>query len=291
MHAQRSAASKGKALGLNENLAREILELHTLGVNGGYGQDDVKELARALTGWGVVGVPKPGDDGTRPATSAPPGSVIYRPTHHEPGPRTVLGRRYPQQDGAQLDAILADLAVAPATARHLATKLARHFAGDTPPPALVERLTAAYLKSGGNLPAVYRALIDAPEAWKPGFVKFKTPWEWAVSTYRGIGQRPSATTHVILTLRQLGQEVYRPQSPAGYADLAATWASSSGLMARVELAAQLATSVGDRHDPRKLATVILPGVASPATLAEIGRAESVTSGLALLLVAPEFQRR
>ena len=168
--------------GLNENLAREIMELHTLGVRSGYNQEDVTELARALTGWSVGGLPGLPAAGT-------PGAFVFQPLMHESGARSVLGKGYERSGEAQASAILHDLAVAPATARHIAMKLARHFAGDTPAPALVERLAGTFLRSRGHLPAVYRALLDAPEAWDPAPAKFKTPWEWALSSLRGLGLR------------------------------------------------------------------------------------------------------
>lgn len=155
--------------GLNENLAREILELHTLGA-GRYKQEDVGGLARALTGWSVGGFVR------RPlGLPAPDGQFIFQPAWHEPGHVTVAGRRYRQQGEAQAIAILNDLALHPDTANHLALKLARHFVADQPPPALVERMAQAYLESGGQLPALYRTLVAAPEAWASPLAKFKTP--------------------------------------------------------------------------------------------------------------------
>src|SRR5437763_1092909 len=167
------AARQGKQRGLNENLAREIMELHTLGVRTGYSQADVTEFARALTGWTVSGLGR--GRGARFLGNAPPGLFEFAEMIHEPGERLLMGRRYGQHGQAQARSILLDLAANPATARHIATKLARHFAGDEPPPAMVDRLTEAYLRSGGDLPAVYRAIIESPEAWGPQPVKFKTP--------------------------------------------------------------------------------------------------------------------
>ncbi|MFP4905480.1 DUF1800 domain-containing protein, partial [Paraburkholderia sp. BR14261] len=154
--------------GLNENLAREIMELHTLGVRTGYTQDDVTEFARALTGRSVAGLrgPQPGN--------AAPGSFVFRPALHEPGTRTVMGKRYDQLGEQQALAILNDLAHASATSRHIAFQLARHFVADNPPPALTERLALAFEQSGGDLPTVYRALVEAPQAWAPVDAKFKT---------------------------------------------------------------------------------------------------------------------
>jgi uncharacterized protein (DUF1800 family) len=285
------AAKRAKLRGLNENLAREILELHTLGVRSGYSQDDVRALASALTGWTLTGIGAVDASGVAQPTAVPAGSFEFRPDRHEPGAVNVLGRRYDQEGEEQARAILADLALAPATARHVATKLARHFAGDTPPAALVARLAAAYLETDGSLPAMYRVLIEARETWVPGSVKFKTPWEWSVSALRATGRRSLERIQALGFVRQAGQDVWRPGSPAGYPDMAANWASSSTLMARVELAAQLVSPVASQFDPRQLAAAVLPDVAGSATATGIERAESPAMGLTLLLVSPEFQRR
>jgi len=277
----------GRKAGLNENLAREILELHTLGVRSGYSQGDVTELARAMTGWSVaarVAGPlveaEPGDNG-----------FTFRPALHEPGDRTVLGRGYPQQGQAQALAVLKDLAAAPATARRIAIKLARHFVADSPPLPLVDRLAHAFLRSRGDLPTVYRALVESPQAWAADTVKFKTPWEWAVSALRGLGRRDISGTQMAALMTHLGQPVWRPGSPAGYDDMAASWAASDALVRRVELAQRFASQAGDRVDARVLGAKLLPGALSGATAIAVARAESAASGLALLLVSPDFLRR
>jgi uncharacterized protein (DUF1800 family) len=155
-----------KSVGLNENLAREIMELHTLGVRSGYTQADVTEFARAMTGWTVTGIGRGGLP--KPLTDPlPVGSFVFAPTLHQPGERTILGKRYNQEGEAQARAVLADFARSPATAHHIATKLARHVVADDPPPSLVNRLARAYHGSQGDLPTLYRALIEAKEAWKP----------------------------------------------------------------------------------------------------------------------------
>jgi uncharacterized protein (DUF1800 family) len=280
-HPDNPAAKRG----LNENLAREIMELHTLGVRSGYTQDDVTEFARALTGWSIASGrgPQPGD--------AAPGSFVFRPRLHEPGVRTVMGRTYDQAGEAQGRAVLYDLARASATGQHIAFKLARHFVADTPPPALTDRLARVFDASGGDLPSVYRALIDAPEAWSPASRKFKTPWEWAVSSMRGLGWRDAGDLKPAPLLTQLGQPVWRPGSPAGYDDVAASWAGPDALVRRVELAQRLAARTGDQLDPHTLGNTLLAGSMSAPTAAALSRAESVTTSLALLLVSPDFQRR
>jgi uncharacterized protein (DUF1800 family) len=283
------AAMRGrKQLGLNENLAREIMELHTLGVRTGYTQADVTEFARALTGWTVSGL------GRGPAArliGGTPGQFQFAATLHEPGTRTIMGKRYDQFGEAQAKAILFDLAASPATAKHLATKLARHFAGDDPPPALVDHLSRTYLASGGDLPTVYRALIESPEPWAPQPLKFKNPWEWSVSAMRAVGTRELEPTAAAGVLRQLGQPTWQPGSPAGWDDIAASWAGPDALVRRVEVAQRIGDKAGSTVDARALAQKLFGGMLCEATRTAIARAESPAEGLALLLVSPEFVRR
>ena len=176
----------------------------------------------------------------------------------------MLGKRYPQGGEPQAQAVLADLAAHPATARHLATKLARHFAGDTPPPAMVARLEQAYLGSGGDLPTVYRAIVTSPEAWVPAPVKFRTPWEWTVASLRALGYRDAPAGPTVGLLQQLGQPTWRPGSPAGYDDLAASWAGPDAVLRRVEAAERLA-SRATLVDARRLAPRLFPAALADAT--------------------------
>jgi uncharacterized protein (DUF1800 family) len=279
----------GKPRGLNENLAREIMELHTLGVRTGYTQADVTEFARALTGWTVAGLGQ--GPGARLLGNAPSGRFQFAALIHEPGDRAIMGRRYAAQGEAQARSILMDLASNPATARHIATKLTRHFAGDDPPPAMVDRLARAYAASGGDLPTVYRAIIESPEAWTRQPVKFKTPWEWSVSALRALDQHELQPQMATQLLNQLGQPTWKPGSPAGYDDVAASWAAPEALMRRVEIAQKLADRAGSSIDARALAEKVLPEALSESTRTAIARAESPAEGLALLLVSPEFVRR
>lgn len=276
----------GKKRGLNENLAREAMELHTIGVRTGYTQADVTEFARALTGWSIGGLGRAAN-GDR----VPPGGFVFRPALHEPGVRRIMGKAYFQQGEAQALAVFHDLARSEATARHIATKLARHFVADDPPPTLVERLAEAFSHSGGHLPTVYRALVAAPESWAPGTPKFKTPWEWLISALRGIGMRRVDNLRAEPILQQLGEPIWRPGSPAGYDDIAASWAAPDALLRRVEFAGRLSARIGDRVDARARAEKLLPGVVSRHTRSAIAHADSAATALALLLVAPEFQRR
>jgi uncharacterized protein (DUF1800 family) len=220
-----------------------------------------------------------------------PGEFQFAEMIHEPGSRTIMGRRYAQDGEAQARAVLMDLAATPATAKHVATKLTRHFAGDDPPPAMVDRLTQAYLRTGGDLPTIYRAIVDSPEAWAPQPVKFKTPWEWSVSTFRAVGQKQVEGQVAAALLNQLGQPTWRPGSPAGFDDVAASWAAPEALMLRVEAAQRIAERAGSTVDARRLAEQLFPGSLSEGTRTAIARAESPTEGLALLLVSPEFVRR
>ena len=281
-----AARDPSKKRGLNENLAREILELHTLGVRSGYTQTDVTEFARALTGWSVAGA----NDKDKNVIEGDNG-FAFRPQIHEPGSHTMMGKSYAQSNQAQAQAVLSDLANSPATARHIATQLAQHFVSDTPPSSLIDKLTSTFLSSGGNLTQVYHALIDAPEAWQPTPAKFKTPWEWLISSLRGLGHSNLDGINVAQMLNELGQPVWKPGSPAGYDDIADTWAAPNALLRRVEMAQRLAAPLGDKLDARTLADKLLLGTISSATLTQISRAESATTGLALLLVCPEFLRR
>jgi uncharacterized protein (DUF1800 family) len=276
--------------GLNENLAREILELHTLGVRAGYSQGDVSELARALTGWTVAGLAR-GAAARLTRMGVEPGSFVFAERLHEPGSRVILGRSFGRHGEDQASAVLDFLATHPATASHVATKLARHFAGDQPPAPLVAKLEASFLKSGGDLPSLYRVLVEAPECWVEQPVKFKTPWEWSVGAMRALGTsnvQPQAVTGL---LTQLGQPVWRPGSPAGWDDLAASWAGPDAIMRRVEAAERMAGRTNGTVDARALAARLFPGALSGSTAQAIARAESPRQGLALLLVAPESMRR
>ena len=286
----RVAARGQRTIGLNENLAREIMELHTLGVGSGYTQGDVTEFARAMTGWTVAGL------GQGPAArlidaDGAAGSFVFAAAVHEPGDRTMLGKRYPAAGEAQAQAVLDDLAAHPATARHLATKLARHFAGDTPPATMVARLEQAFLRSGGDLPTVYRAIVASPEAWTPQPVKFRTPWEWSIASYRALGATQVQPQQIKGLLDQLGQPTWKPGQPVGWDDIAGSWAGPDALMRRVEAAERLATRAGAAVDARALGRTLFPAALTPATAQALDRAESPGQALALLLVSPDMMRR
>lgn len=280
----RRAAQPVRQRGLNENLAREILELHTLGVDGGYTQADVTEFARALTGWTLSGL------GRRGARDQGEHGAAFVALAHEPGSREVLGRTYREDGTAQTMAILDDLAAHPATARHIATKLARHFAGDEPPVPMVARLETAFRESNGDLPTVYRALIASPEAWAPQPVKFRQPWEWALAALRATGIEQVPAQRWTALLNQLGQGAWQAPSPAGYDDLAASWLGPDALVRRAEAAERLAAQVPGT-DARALGPHLFGDALSEATASAIARAETPAQATALLLVAPEMLRR
>lgn len=267
--------------GLNENLAREILELHTMGVRSGYTQADVTEFARALTGWTLPGDRESGSGAT----------FRFVPQLHEPGSRTILGRTYAEGGERQARAVIHDLMTAPATALHIAKKLVRHFVADDPPADLVQRLADTFTRTGGDLSALYRTIISSPQTWTGSLTKFKSPWDWSISSLRALGSRTLKPTQATNVMVQLGQPVWRPGSPAGYGDLSSTWAAPDALMRRVEIAQRLVREVGGSIDARTLAPHILPGTLSMATTQAIARADSGSTALALLLVSPEFLRR
>lgn len=286
MRARRRGGERKRELGLNENLAREILELHTLGVDGGYAQDDVVELARAITGWGV-----PAARDWQRAT--PSSDFVFRAAAHEGGARRVLGKRYADAGEAQGRGILADLAVHPATARHVCHKLARHFVADRPPPALVERMAATWRASDGDLPSVYRTLIDSDEAWSPQARKFKTPEDFLLSALRATGSASiGAPQRQYDLLNRMGQPSFTPRSPAGFADEAAEWSGADALWKRVQAAQLLAEAAPQaRIDPSAIAHGIFAGTLDAETAAALRRAESPRDGLALLFASPAFQWR
>lgn len=283
MLANRAAFAKRK-LGLNENLAREILELHTLGVDGGYVQADVTELARAITGWSTP-VYRDFDHGS--ARSA----FVFRPAAHEAGPRSVLGRRYADAGVSQGEAILRDLAMHPATARHVCRKLAAHFVQDAPPEALVQRMSHAWLGSGGDLSLVYRSLVEGPEAWASSSRKFKSPDDLLVSALRA-----SNTTLRIQSLQPLlvllGQPPFTPRSPAGFPDTAAAWAGADAMFKRIQTAQRLSELAPEAQiEPIAVARSALGATLDAETATAIRRAESPRGGLAVLFASPAFQWR
>ncbi len=284
--------NRGREFGLNENLAREILELHTLGVDGGYTQSDVTEFAKVLTGWSIGGALGEGRGPLARLVADPgrPGEFHFRSQMHEPGDKTIVGTRYRESGAQEGEDVLRTLALHPSTARHLATKLARHFVADEPPPKLVERLADVYLRSDGELKSVYGALLEAKDSWREPRAKFKTPHDFAISAYRSLGFVPENLQPLTAFLTQAGQRPYAPGSPAGWPDIAAAWNGGDALIKRIEFAAAAGQRIGNRIDPLARAGEVL-GEISEHTAMSIRDANDRAQGFALLLASPEFMRR
>lgn len=291
-----SMAGERRQAGLNENLAREILELHTVGSDGGYTQADVTEFARALTGWSVPnarelgGGARPRRAARRMAPAMPEDGFIFRAAIHEPGERTVLGRTYAQAGAAQGEAILTDLANRPETARRLSRRIAQHFVSDDPPERLVGRLEAAWTGSRGDLSAVARALVQAPESWAPAATKVKTPYEFIVSSHRAFGRQPERPQPLQQALIQMGQPAFAAPSPEGWPDTAADWAGPDALVKRLNWA-KAAGDMASDVDAVALADAALGERLTPRTRQFVSRAESRAEAITLFLMSPEFQRR
>ena len=289
LEARRAARrdESARVTGINENLAREVLELHTLGAEaaraGIYTQADVTSFAAVLSGWRV--------DQNTTSTKLD----TFNPDWHEPGDKTVLGQRY-GEGPESLKSVLHDLARHPSTARFIATKLARHFVADEPPPALVERLAAVYLKSDGQLGEVHRELIRNDAAWNAQAAKLKTPEEFVVSTARVLGggermfERPEIA-NAGNGIQGLGQRVMAAPSPAGWSDRAEDWLGPDAVWKRIEWATRLADRAGRGVDARRLAEQSLGPLLGAETSRQIERAADGSQALALFLLAPEFQRR
>jgi uncharacterized protein (DUF1800 family) len=277
-----SRAGENRHRGLNENLAREIMELHTLGVGGGYTQDDVTSLASVITGWTFAG---------RQGQLGPPGSFVFNANAHEPGAQRVMGKVYEANGVAQGEAVLADIARHPSTAKFIATKFARHFVADDPPPSLVARLQGTFQKSDGDLKALATTLVDSDEAWRAPLTKMRSPYEFLVATGRLLGQIPEDPGRYLGGLNVLGQPLWSPAGPNGFPDSNAAWAAPEGMKLRLDISAQVAARVAESIDPNVLLELAAAEAASTETRHTIERAESRQQALALLLMSPEFQRR
>jgi uncharacterized protein (DUF1800 family) len=274
-----SVAGINRTKGLNENLAREILELHTLGVRTGYSQDDVTRFAKVLTGWTFTGAQNPEHGG----------EFMFNRRMHGPGDQVVIGKRYADNGLEQGRAVLADLARHPATAEHVARKLAIHFVADEPPAPLVQRLAATFRSTGGDLKEMARALIAAPESWDVSRRKLKRPDDWIVSALRAANITEGNIERLVRAHALLGQPLWRPPSPQGFPDQEEAWLD--GLSTRLDIANVFANRIGSRLDARALVDEVLGPLASHETRETVNRAESRAQGFALLLLSPEFQRR
>ena len=275
-----SVAGINRNRGLNENFAREVLELHTLGVRTGYTQADVTSFAKVLTGWTILPTVDNPDHG---------GEFIFNRRLHEPGPQTIMGKVYPDSGAGQARAVLMDLARHPATARHVATKLARHFVADQPPPALVERLAAKFRDTDGDLKEVTAALIAAPDAWAQPRAKLKRPGEWMAGLLRAVDIRDPDMQRVMGGLALMGEPLWRPPAPNGFSDDSAVWID--GLPQRLDIANLTGERNAPRIDPVALVDTALGPLASAETRRTVAQAASRGQGIALALMAPEFLRR
>src|SRR4030088_705341 len=251
-----SRAGQNRKRGLNENLAREIMELHTLGVGGGYSQDDVTSLARIITGWTFAG---------RQGQLGAPGSFVFNANAHQPGAQRPRGKLYEAGGVGQGEAALSDIARHPSTAKFIATKFARHFVADDPPPALVARLQDAFGKTDGDLKALTSALLDSDEAWQGPLTKLRSPYEFFVGTGRLLARPPDDPGRYLGGLNLLGQPLWSPSGPNGFPDTNAAWAAPEGMKLRLDISAQIASRVADKIDPRDLLELVAADAASEET--------------------------
>jgi uncharacterized protein (DUF1800 family) len=294
--------AKGKRSGLNENYGRELMELHTLGVNGGYTQKDVTEVARVLTGW-TLKQPRQG------------GGFLFEERMHEPGDKNVLGHRIKASGEKEGRQVLHILAHHPSTAKFISTKLAMRFVSDDPPPALIDRMTKVYLKKDGDIRVVLETMFRSPEFWAPESyrAKVKTPLEFVVSAVRTSGAEVSDALPLARQLQTLGMPLYGMQPPTGYSMKADAWVNSSALLGRMNFAlaltagkfkgiqvdAQQMLGTGPPADPQAtlaaLENYLLASNVSRQThdtIAAQMNSQPNTSAIAgLLLGSPEFQRR
>jgi uncharacterized protein (DUF1800 family) len=275
-----SFAGLRRGKGLNENLAREILELHTLGVRTGYSQDDVTNFAKVITGWSIVPPRQSPDHG---------GEFTFNPRMHEPGTHRVIGNDYEDRGFEQGHAVLLTLSKSPATANHIALKLASHFVADDPPRSLVAHLASRFLDTKGDLKEVSKALITAPEAWDPAPTKLRRPSDWVVSSLRVCGVKPPDVRPILQAQNLLGEPLWRVPAPNGFSDNSAAW--MDGLGQRLDIANQISRRVGDTLDPAAIAQNTFGPLLSNETKEALSRAESRSQALALLLMSSEFQRR
>jgi uncharacterized protein (DUF1800 family) len=275
-----SRQGKRRDRGLNENHARELLELHTVGVDAGYGQEDVIALANILTGWTFA-------QRDRPAGML--GKFMFDLRIHEPGPQTVMGVEYADEGVAQGEAVLRDLAHHPATARHIARKLVKHFVADEPPPDLVERIATVFLDTEGDLKALALTLIDSEESWGDS-KKLRSPQEFLWASLRALDARiPAGLANRMLG--SLGQPLWNPPSPEGFPDQTEAWLAPDAFADRLDVSENLARRAATELDPSELLEAVVGETASAETRETVRWAESPTQGYTLLLMSPEFQWR
>ena len=280
-----SAAGRRRHRGLNENLAREVMELHTLGVGAPYTQADVTQMAKLLTG----------------LDAGPKDGFAFRPARAEPGAETVLGRTYGGAGLEPVHAVLGDLAARPETAAHIARKLALHFVSDTPDAGLVAEMTAAWRDTDGDLAAVYAALLGHPAAWALPMEKARQPVDFMLAGLRALGLGGADVARmadapfrrlVLEPMALMGQDWQRPNGPDGWAEGAAHWITPQGLGARIAWAMEVPGRLADpMPDPRAFAASALGAGADADLTLAVGRAASVREGVGLVLASPAFNRR
>ncbi|WP_420391927.1 DUF1800 domain-containing protein [Acuticoccus sp.] len=264
---------------VNENLAREVLELHTLGAGGGYTQDDVEALALVLTGW---------SGGFHVRRRNP----VFDRRRHDFGARTILGKTYRETGEGQLAAVLTDLALHPSTATHLATKLARHVTGDDASDALIGAMRDAYIAGGADLGAMTRALVRHPEAWRDAPEKMVPPYDYVVAGGRALDLPELPPQFVVEGVSELGQPLWKPPSPAGWPDADAAFMGGDSLLERVDYTREFAqVHGGGAGDVRVIARALFGDDLDPFVAEAIDRAEDQRQALVLLLMSPPFQRR
>lgn len=274
-----SRMARKRKVGLNENLAREILELHTLGVKAEYKQEDVIALAKGITGWSVKNLKK--ESGT---------GYVYREPGHEPGTQNLLGKKYNQRGEAQGKQMLKDLAIHPSTAKYVSFKLAHHFVSNTPSKSLTDKMETTWLKSNGNIKAVMTTLFESDEAWVDTYQKFKTPREFVISAVRAISPKVVKDKFLLNALASLGQIPFNAGSPAGYSDKEDDWLGASALMARVDWASMVSSYRKNANVEKIIATSLGDSISENSYQLAM-RAESRQVSNVLWLMSPEFQRR
>jgi uncharacterized protein (DUF1800 family) len=292
---------RGQQRGLNENYARELLELHTLGVDGGYTQRDVQELAKILTGWTVAGIARgaraPGafrGRGTRSQTPRELDDAMgfsFQELLHEPGTKTVLGVRYSEAGRDEGERVIRALCRHPSTATFVATKLVKHFVSDEPPASAVDRVARVFRDTDGDLRAVSLALVDLADAWSEGARKFRTPQDWLAAVLRAFNGSDVSDTAMPL-LRQLRHPLWSPQSPKGFGDTTQEWADPDSLLNRAELARTVRRRLRvQRVDPRGLAGIVDVPSGDPLRGLLADSSIAVDERIALALAGPAFQWR
>lgn len=284
---ENSVRGKRRKKTMNENLAREILELHTLGVNGGYSQNDVMEFAKTLTGWSF------GGEQSRKGKNKKPihGDFEFFDVTHEPGSKTILGKTYREDGVNEVKKVLTDLASHTSTAKFIATKLVRHFVSDDPPASAIRQIEDVFMGSGGDLAEISSALISLPEVWEEPIPKIKTPYELIISVLRAVdGKRipPYVLAKGLISMRH---DPFNAPSPAGWPDVASYWMSPEALMRRIQWMKTVSIRISGTMKPEILLEQTVAPVASEQLRFMITGAPSADVGAALLFASAEFQRR